>query len=714
MFLVCACSRSGDETIVIASFENDSYGEWKSEGDAFGHGPLIEEEYFTTPGMQGRGMASSANSENGEATGSLISPDFTIERNSIHFLIESQEIHFLPGSEEHRGKLAIELLVDDEVVRSQVPDEFHAMFRRSWDVSDLRGKEARIRIVDRDDRMDAHINVDHIIQNDIPAGGLPVARTVTVIDPLLNIPVNEGAERYYLELFADGKQVRGIDIALATDEVDYWVVTDLTPWLGEEIEIRTRLLTENNPALLEKITLADGILDSDDLYKESLRPQFHFSSKRGWLNDPNGLVYHGGKFHLFYQHNPFGWDHSRNDYNKTWGHATSTDLVHWTELPGAVHPDHLGPIYSGSSIVDHNNTAGFKAGDESPIVCFYTSAGGRSPWSADKKFTQSITYSPDGGKTFIPYEGNPVLENIEYINRDPKVIWHEPTGKWVMVLHFDDRAMAFFTSDDLKSWEYQSEIESDVMIDCPELFQLPVDGDPQNKKWIIYGGNGDYMIGEFTGKAFIPETKEIQYHYGDCFYASQTFSDVPESDGRRIQMAWGVVPAWDMPFNQMMLFPVELSLRTTDEGLRMYAYPVREIENLYSSEESWSDLLIEPGQNILSEVSGELFDILAEIEIGNSGEFGFVINGTEIKYDNENHLLTCNEEAAPLSAEDDAIGLRLLVDRSTIEIFANDGRIYMPIRTYREEGESGLELYVKDNDVFVRTMKVRHLKSIWK
>jgi len=713
IFLVCACNRSGNENILIESFENESYGEWQAQGDAFGHGPLIEEEYFTTPGMQGRGMASSDVSGIGDATGTLTSPVFTIERNSIHFLIESREILFLPGSEEHYGKLAIELLIDGQVVRSQVPDEFHAMFRRSWDVSDLKGKEARIRIVDRDDRQDAYINIDHIIQNDIPAEGLPIERDLTITKSLFNLPVREGAERYYLELYVDGEQVRGIDVSLATDEVDYWVVTDLSQWMGKIVEIRTMLLTDNNPSLLERITLADNILDSDDLYRETLRPQFHFSTKRGWINDPNGLVYFDGEFHLFYQHNPFGWDHSRNDYNKVWGHAVSTDLVHWNELPGAVHPDHLGPIYSGSSVVDHNNTTGFQTDDEKPIVSIYTSAGGRSPWSKGKKFTQSISYSNDRGRTFTVYEGNPVQENLDRINRDPKVIWHEPTGQWVIVLHFHDRAMVFFTSDDLKSWEYQSELEIEDLIDCPELFQLPVDGDEQNKKWILYGGPGTYIIGEFDGKEFTPETGEIQYNYGDCFYASQTFSDVPESDGRRIQMAWGIIPAPEMPFNQMMLFPVELTLKTTDEGLRMFPYPVKEIENLWSEEKTWNDIIIEPGQDILSGIEGELFDISGEFEIRDLDEFGLVINGIKINYDVGNFMLTGSEESAKLDPVDDIIRLRILVDRTSIEVFANDGRIYMPLRAYPGPGEKGLEIFTKSGTLKINSLKVSHLESIW-
>jgi len=505
-----------------------------------------------------------------------------------------------------------------------------------------------------------------------------------------------------------------MDVELATETIDYWVVTDISPWLGKEMLIRTRQHPLGNAHILDRISVEDGIRDADDLYREALRPQFHFSSKRGWINDDNGLVYYDGEYHLYYQHNPYGWDHSRNDYNKTWGHAVSTDLVHWTELPGVIHPDHLGTIYSGSAVVDEHNTTGFQTGKEKPIVAVYTSAGGRSPWSEGKPFSQSIAYSNDRGRTFTPYEGNPVLPNIEYINRDPKALWHEPTRQWVIVLHFDGRAMAFFTSDDLKTWKKQSEFESRYLVDCPELFQLAVDGDEDNKKWVIYGGPGAYYVGDFDGKKYTAQTEITRYSYGNCFYASQTFNNIPAEDGRRIQIAWGVIPMRGMPFNQQMLFPVELTLHSTDEGLRMFAYPVKEIESIHAKEYTWTDVQLKPGQNILANVKGELFDIDAEFEIGSADEFGFLINGFSVKYNVKKNELSCGRPKAKLKPIDGKIRLRILVDRVSIEVFANDGRIYMPIRAIPEGDQKGLEIFTKGGSIKISSLKVHELHSIWK
>jgi len=694
------CIGIAEDVILIEDFEGDTYGEWTVEGDAFGKGP------------SGRGWVGSlggraATSRRGTGTGTLTSPPFTIERDAIHFLMGSVE-----GEDSAAGNLAVQLVVDGDVVRTTAPTRFHAMFWYSWDVAEFRGTVGRIRLVDQDTRKWAYISVDHIVQSDVPAERPMLQRTITVTKPVMNFPVKTGAVRHYIELVVDGTQVRAMDVELATDDIDYWVVTDLGPWLGKEMLMRTRRHPLSNPHVLDRICLEDGIRDADDLYRERFRPQFHFSSKRGWINDPNGLVYYDGEFHLYYQHNPYGWDHSRNDYNKTWGHAVSTDLVHWTELPDVIHPDHLGTIYSGSAVVDEHNTTGFQTGKEKPIVAVYTSAGGRSPWSFGKPFSQSIAYSTDRGRTFTPYAGNPVQPNIEYINRDPKAFWHEPTGQWVIVLHFDRRAMGFFTSKDLKSWQYHSEFEG-KMTDCPELFQLPVDGNEQNKKWILYGGSGDYFVGAFDGKAYTAETGLTKYSYGNCFYASQTFNNMPESDGRRIQMAWGKIPMPGMPFNQQMLFPVELTLRTTDDGIRMFAWPVEEIQNIHGKEHHWEDVVLKPGDNPLANVKGNLFDIEVDITVGEADEIGFNINGIPVAYSVTDQRLTAGGRTADLDPVDGKINLRILVDRPSVEIYANEGRIYMPMRAVRDLSNKSLEIYAKGGSARIKKLAVYEMKSIW-
>jgi len=495
----------------------------------------------------------------------------------------------------------------------------------------------------------------------------------------LNFPVKQGTKESLIHFIIDGKIVREFKISLAIGEPDFWVFLDVSEFKSKKATFQIK---KENEAF-DKIYQADSYPGEENLYKEHLRPQFHFSTRRGWNNDPNGLVYHDGEYHMFYQHNPFGWSYG-SDANKAWGHAISKDLIHWEELSDAIHPDNLGGIYSGSAVVDKLNTTSFQTGDEKPIVCIYTSAGGNSPWSKGKSFTQSIAFSNDKGRTFLKYNGNPVQKHIRLSNRDPKVIWYAPNNQWVIVLYLDKDEMGFFTSKDLKSWQLESKYKREGLHECPELFQLAIDGNEKNKKWILYAGNGRYDIGQFDGKKFIPETKGISFNYGNGFYASQTFNNIPEEDGRRIQIAWGGSPMPNMAFNQQMLFPVELTLRSTEEGLLMFAQPINEIKKIYGRSWVYQNRLIEEGQHSFMEEKHEdsLFDITAEFEIGSAERFGLIINNIPIMYEIKEQKLYCQKRYASLKQIKGKIKFRILVDRTTLEIFANNGQIYMPVRSH--------------------------------
>jgi len=545
----------------------------------------------------------------------------------------------------------------------------------------------------------------------------------------LNFPVKDDARRRLVSLFVGGKKVREFQIPLAEDEPDYWVFLDVREFAGKEGTLKI-----NRPGKgFAKVFQADTFSGEDKQYKEKLRPQFHFTSKRGWNNDTNGMVYYDGEYHMFYQHNPFGWPWG----NMTWGHAVSTDLVHWTELGDAIHPDKLGTIFSGGAVVDHKNTSGFQTGKEKPIVCFYTSAGGTNPWSEGQPFTQSIAYSNDRGRTFTKYQGNPIIGHIRGGNRDPKVIWHEPTKQWVMVLYIEEEEMAFFTSKDLVHWTEQSRLKS--FHECPELFELPVDGDQNNKKWVLYGAAADYYIGSFDGKKFTPETDSIRFNYGNAFYASQTFSDIPKEDGRRIMMGWGQVPMPGMPFNQMITFPVVLTLRTTDEGIRMFAEPVEEVEKIHKKKHSFSDETID-GTKTLDGIDGELFHIKAEFEVGDADSFGLIIREYNITYDaEEKHIICTGPEnnfdpedfprdqreplreasrfsephSAPLEPVDGKITLEILVDRTMVEVFPNHGRYYFPMGAYLVDRDPAIKVFSKGGRTKLRNLEIYELNSIW-
>jgi len=448
--------------------------------------------------------------------------------------------------------------------------------------------------------------------------------------------------------------------------------------------------------------LAPGVL-----YNEKYRPQFHFTPQKNWTNDPNGLVYYKGEYHLFFQHNPFGI----NWGNMTWGHAISKDLIHWKQLPNAIEPDELGTIYSGSAVVDWNNTSGFQTGREKVLVAFYTSAGEHAP--VKRPYTQSIAYSNDRGRTWVKYANNPVIEHIRGGNRDPKVIWHKPTKTWIMALYLDNNDFTLLSSKNLKQWTRLQDIKLDRSSECPDFFELQVDGDSNNTRWVFWGADGRYLLGNFDGHRFSPESGPHESRVGN-YYAAQTYSDIPKSDGRRIQISWmakGKFP--DMPFNQQMSIPCELTLRTFPEGIRLCLVPVREIKKLRGKRYSWKDTPLKPGQNLLSGISGGLFEIQSEVELGDAREVGFTLRGTPVVYNVGDKTLSCKDKKVNLTPVDKKIKLHILIDRTSIEIFSNEGRMPIFLCFPLDTNNTSLEVFARGGQAKIRSLRVWKLKSTW-
>ena len=441
---------------------------------------------------------------------------------------------------------------------------------------------------------------------------------------------------------------------------------------------------------------------SGALYDEAIRPQFHFSPKRNWMNDPNGLVYYKGEYHLFFQYNPLGTENG----NQTWGHAVSPDLVHWTELEPVLRPDNAGCIWSGSAVVDWRNTSGLGKGSQKVICAFYTAAG--------DPFTQCLAYSTDCGRTFTRYAGNPILDHIVGGNRDPKVFWYAPGKHWVMALFVDGDEYAIFNSDDLKQWTRTSSFHFPNGAECPDLFELAVDGDPRNTRWVFVAGSGSYLIGAFDGNAFKPEAGPFVGDYGANYYATQTYNDVPKTDGRRIQIAWMVnmegYPG--MPFKGQMNFPCECALKTFPDGIRMCRTPVREISKLRVKRHKWRNIVVSPGENLLSGVTGELFGIEAVFELADAKQFGFKLRGQDVCCEPGGRTLTSLGRKTEVTPINNRLSLRILLDRNTVEVFADDGRTVLS-SCFIPDGTNGLEFFAKSGRAKIVSMDVYELKSSW-
>lgn len=701
---LCVPAAAASPDILIADFEGSDYGAWKTTGTAFGPGPArgTLPHQMEVSGYEGRGLVNSFFGGDG-STGTLASPSFVIQRKYINFLL---------GGGMHPGKTCINLLIDGKVVRTATgpndrPGGSERLDWHAWDVSDLRGKEAVIEIVDQATGGWGHINVDQIVQSDQKRGAEPAQRELTIQHPYLLLPVKNGARHVWVRYVVEGQTVREFEIELADDKPDLWVASDVRAWKGRALKVEVDRLSFGSQGL-SSIRPSDELPDSQTAYKEAFRPQFHFTPRRGWTNDPNGLVYYGGEYHLFFQHNPYGvrWG------NMTWGHAVSPDLVHWRELPPAIYPDHLGTIFSGSAVVDQNNTAGFSRGDEKALVCVYTSAGScvRPP----VPFTQSIAYSLDRGRSWTKYDKNPVLGHLAGSNRDPKVIWHEATRRWIMALFLDKQDYALFWSPDLKQWTRLSDVPPLDASECPDFFELPVDGRKDNTRWVFWGGNGNYLIGRFDGKTFTKESGPHSSRFGANDYAAQTYSDIPAADGRRIQIAWmagGKYP--DMPFNQQMTIPRVLTLRTTPEGIRLFMQPACELEKLREKEHRFAALAVGPGANPLAGLSGELFDIQAEIALGEAEQVGFDIRGHKVEYSVADKRLTALGRPAPLEPIGGRIRLRILVDRTSVEVFANDGRVQMASCFLPEPNNKTLGVFATGGAARIEALSVWELKSIW-
>jgi sucrose-6-phosphate hydrolase SacC (GH32 family) len=426
-------------------------------------------------------------------------------------------------------------------------------------------------------------------------------------------------------------------------------------------------------------------------------------------------VFVDGVYHLFFQHNPYGIQSG----NLTWGHAISRDLVHWKQLPNAIKPDAMGPIWSGSAVVDWNNTAGFQSGKHPAVVAVYTAAGGTSAISRGKPFTQCLAYSNDNAMTLTKFSGNPVLEQLVPGNRDPKVFWHEPSRHWIMPLFLDaSHGFALLKSPNLKHWEKTQEWKFPQSQECPNMFPLSVTGEPENIHWIFTGANGQYLIGSFNGETFQPHSGPFAMDTGNNFYASQIFSDIPRTDGRTIQITWmrgGKYPG--MPFNQQMGFPCELILRRTVHGLRVCRYPVKEISRLYRHSRHYRNVPIPEGvpaaANPFDQISGELLDLDIVLHAGRAQRIEAHVGGHRIIYDPRSGIIRCLGATGRVLTRRGHLRLRVLADRTSVEVFANGGEVSMTSCTLPKTHKAALALTAHGGDARVISMAAHELRSAW-
>ena len=561
------------------------------------------------------------------------------------------------------------------------------------------------------------------------------------------LPVQEANDDARVNVLVDGKIAETIYVRLASSKTDYTVPFDLTPYKGKNVILdvvtpqgRSSVREAKEDVCWKGIALADK-LDYTDR-ETRFRPLFHHTPEYGWMNDPNGMFYKDGVWHLYYQYNPYGskWQ------NMSWGHSTSSDLVNWEHKPVALRPDGLGSIFSGSCVVDTDNTAGM---GKDEVIALYTSAGTSQ--------MQSMAHSSDNGITFNVYPANPVI-TLESEARDPNMFWNERTGEWNLVLaHALDHEMLFFTSPDLKEWTLQSAFgkgigAQDGVWECPDLFELPVEGTDE-KKWVLicninpggpFGGSAvQYFVGDWDGRKFTADTlpdgsiPTKWLDYGKDNYALVSWSGAP--DGRRTAIGWMsnwqyAADAPTMQYRSANTLPREIGLFRGPDG-EVYASSAPSPELLgMRGKLTESASRINAGSKArsfrLPEANDGVCEILMDIDAAKADNVTLTLSnkaGDEVvmTYDRKasqfsfdrtrSGIVDFSESfpaitVSPTYEKNGKISLRVFIDRSSIELFGNEGRFVMTNLVFPTQPYSTLSVASSGN-AKISNLKIFSVKT---
>ena len=561
------------------------------------------------------------------------------------------------------------------------------------------------------------------------------------------LPIQDSNDDAKINVIVDGTLYETIYAKLSKSRTDFYVPYEIDRFKGKNVILdvvtfqgRSTVREAKTDACWKDIKLSDNF---DTTNRElQFRPVFHHTPLYGWMNDPNGMFYKDGEWHLYYQLNPYGskWQ------NMTWGHSSSKDLIHWEHQPIAIRQNALGSVFSGSSVIDHNNTAGF---GEDAVIALYTSAGTSQ--------MQSLAYSNDNGETFSIYNGNPIL-SLETEARDPNMFWNEQTKEWNLVLaHALEHEILFFTSPDLKNWTLSSsfgkgEGAQDGVWECPDLFELPVQG-TNLKKWVLivnlnpggpFGGSAtQYFIGDFDGKTFTADknadgiipTKWLDY--GKDHYATVSWSDAPS--GRRVLIGW--MSNWqyaaDVPtlqFRSANTLPRDISLFQDENGEIFAACsPSPELLALrgkISKSVNRTNISNSSKNFTLPSTNSSTCEILLDIDATKANQVNITLsnkNGEKsvIEYNREKHTLLFDRTrsgitdfstnfpaitVAPTFENSGKISLRIFIDRSSIEIFGNDGKTVMTNLVFPNSPYSNLKITSEGGKAVISNLRIFSIK----
>ena len=584
------------------------------------------------------------------------------------------------------------------------------------------------------------IEVDHLGVNNTLV-------RVTGDSKYLLLPVQESNDDARINVLVDGRLDKVINVKLAKSKVDYYVPFDLSSYKGHELAMnivttqgRSTVREAKDDACWKNLTLSDTF---DTTNREKYRPVYHHTPLYGWMNDPNGMFYKDGVWHLYFQHNPYGskWQ------NLSWGHSSSKDLINWTPEPEALEPNGLGMVFSGSCALDTNNTAGY---GKDAVLGLYT--------SADVSQTQSLVWSKDNVKTFEFYPANPII-TLESEARDPNMFWDEKAGQWVLLLaHALEHEMLVFTSPDMKEWTLQSSFGKGIgaqggVWECPDLFKLKVDGTDE-EKWVLicnlnpggpFGGSAtQYFVGDFDGKTFKADTDSEGkiptkwMDYGKDHYATVSWSDAP--DNRRTVIGWmsnwqyaAEVPT--MQYRSANTLPRDLSLfRAPDGNIYLSSAPSPELLALrdkLSVNVKKANIRKKAVRYSLPEANSGVCEILLDVDARKSEQINFIIANNDgekvvMEYDVADHTLSFDRResgnvdfsqdfpavtVSPTFEDNGKISLRIFIDRSSIEVFGNNGQFVMTNLVFPERPYTSLSISSTGGNARIENLKIYSIKE---
>ncbi len=537
----------------------------------------------------------------------------------------------------------------------------------------------------------------------------------------------KGEHKIFIEV--DGEMFFSVyDALFAESEPDFWTPIDLSLLQGKEIKVRVE---GPNAEGVRLVMTSDTIPGNFPLYQEPGRPQVHFSPIRGWLNDPSGMIYFNGRWHMDYANTRFS--NVMAGPNNSWGHAVSTDLLHWEEQPLFLRPvREKHSFWTGGTAIDVANTTVLGTADN-PALVIMANNGSEAP----NAFTQCVFVSTDEMMTAIMpaemmYKPLPKEDDRRGGGtRDPMIIWYEPDQKWVMVVHnqeFEGQSdFFFFESADLENWEETSVLRK--MHECPNLFELPVDGDLDNKRWVIWGSQTAYRIGSFDGETFTPDPNNpdkyrshhafdttrypddiLGVHTRQDFSASQVFANGPK--GRIIQVGWAHVCDYDGEFSQMASFPLDLSLRTTPEGIRLFTAFIPELSNLRKEGQVEENLLVGPELTFSGGDISMPTELVLEFEPGDATKLTIRGDELDITWDSSNGLST-GFDVIPLKPENGLVRIHVLLDIPSTEITCSSGHYLLQGRDYLKlKPNSPVKISVEGGDMLFHRLEIYPLRSI--